>query len=153
MWQIMWMLSLVPDWFYHFLLIASLVILVASVILRVIPFISQYRYPLQIGGLLLLLFSVWAEGGIVNEAKWQAKVKELEEKVRVAEVQAQEANSKLDSKLKEKTNTIKEKAKTQIQYVDRVVTQDRTVVKYVENCPVPKIIVDELNKAAEGPAK
>ena len=77
----------------------------------------------------------------------------MEEKVRVAEQRANDANTKVETKIVEKTKIIREKAKTQIQYVDRIVSQDKEVIKYVENCPVPKVIIDELNKAAEGPAK
>jgi hypothetical protein len=148
MWQIMWMLSLLPDWFFHMVVIVSIVALVASVFLRFIPFVSQYRYPLQIGGFLLLLFGVWAEGGIVNEAKWKAKVAEMEAKVKIAEEQARNVNTKIETKIVEKTKIVKEKAEAQIKYVDRIVTQDKEVVKYIENCPVPKVIVDEHNKAA-----
>jgi hypothetical protein len=57
----------------------------------------------------------------------------------------------VQTKIVEKTKVIKEKAKTQIEYVDRVVTKDKEVIKYIEQCPVPKIIVDEHNKAATPP--
>lgn len=147
----MFLLNLLPDWFYHALLILSLLAIAASYLLKFIPFVSTYRIPLKVGGILLLLFSVWAEGGIVNEAKWQAKVKEMEAKVKIAEEQAKDANSKIETKIVEKTKIVKEKADTQIKYVDRVVTQDKEVIKYIENCPVPKVIVDEHNKAATPP--
>lgn len=153
MWQIMWLLSLLPDWFYHLVTLVAILALVASFILKFIPFVSTYRLPIQVGGFILLLFGIWMEGGIVNEAKWQAKVAEMEEKVRVAEQRANDANTKVETKVVEKTKIIREKGKTQIQYVDRVVSQDKEVIKYVENCPVPKVIIDEINKAAEGPAK
>jgi len=151
MWQIMWMLNLLPDWFFHGVVIVSILVLVASFVLRFIPFVSQYRYPLQIGGFILLLFGVWAEGGIVNEAKWKAKVAEMEAKVKIAEEQAKTVNTVIETKVVEKTKIVKERADTQIKYVDRVVTQDKEVIKYIENCPVPKVIIDEHNKAATPP--
>jgi hypothetical protein len=78
-------------------------------------------------------------------------VAEMEAKVREAEAKAKETNVVIQEKVVEKTKVIKEKAKTQIEYVDRVVTQDKEIVKYIENCPVPKIIIDEHNKAATPP--
>jgi hypothetical protein len=147
----MWMLSLVPNWFYHLVTLAAVLILLASWVLRFIPFVSTYRLPLQVGGLLLLLFGVWMEGGIVNEAKWQAKVAEMEAKVRAAEEKSRETNTVIEEKIVEKVKVVKERARTQIQYVDRVVTQDKEVVKFVENCPIPQVIIDEHNKAATPP--
>ena len=85
MWQIMWILSLLPDWFYHLVTLTGVLALIASFVLKFIPFVSTYRLPIQAASFLLLLFGIWMEGGIVNEAKWQAKVAEMEEKVRVAE--------------------------------------------------------------------
>ena len=79
MWQIMWMLSLLPDWFWHILTISGVVAVFAAFILKRIPFVSQYNTPLKIAGTVAVLFGIWMEGGIANEAKWQAKVKELED--------------------------------------------------------------------------
>jgi hypothetical protein len=74
----------------------------------------------------------------------------------------------LAQKIVEKTKVIREKGKDIIKYVDRWNTKEiikevegperiRTeeVIKYIENCPVPKEFIDlhnqatELNKAAE----
>ena len=86
MWQIMWLLSFLPDIFWHFLTICGLIAVLSSLILKRIPFISTYRIPLQYGGVLALLLGILMEGSIANEAKWQAKVKEMEEKVAIAAV-------------------------------------------------------------------
>ena len=50
---------------------------------------------------------------------------------------------------------VREKGKDIIQYVDREVIKNQEIIKYIEQCPVPKEIIDihnqaaELNKAAE----
>lgn len=155
----MFLLNLLPDWFYHALLILSLLAIAASYLLKFIPFVSTYRIPLKIGGVVLLLFSVWAEGGIVNEAKWQARVKELEAKVAQAEAQAKETNTKIQEKIVYKDKVVREKGQSIIQYVDREVVKKEEIIKYIEQCPVPKDIIDAhnaaatLNKAAEGNKK
>jgi hypothetical protein len=56
MWQIMWMLSLLPDWFWHLLTIGGVLAVFAAVVLKRIPFVSQYRLPLQWGGVAALLY-------------------------------------------------------------------------------------------------
>lgn len=151
MWQITWMLGLLPDWFWHVITIGGLVALVAAWFLKRIPFISQYNLPLKAIGIVALLLGVWMEGGIANEAKWQAKVADMEARLKLAEEAANNKTVEIQEKIVTKTKVIKEKGKTQIEYVDRVITQDKEVIKYIEQCPVPKVIIDEHNKAATPP--
>ena len=156
MWQIMWMFSLLPEWFWHFVTIAGAVALIAAWFLKRIPFISQYNFPLKIVGMIALLLGVWMEGGVATEAKWQAKVAELEAKLKVAEEQSNNKNIEIQEKVVEKTKVIREKGKDIVQYIDREVVKKEEIIKYIEQCPVPKEIIDlhnqatELNKAAEG---
>ena len=144
MWQIMWMLSLLPDWFYHLIVIFSLLALIVASVFKFIP----YRLPIQVFGALLLLFGVWMEGGIVNEAKWEARVRELEDKVKIAEEKSKEKNVEIQEKVITQTKVVKEKGKDIIQFIDREVVKKEEVIKYVENCPVPKDIIDAHNAAA-----
>lgn len=144
MWQIMWMLSLLPDWFYHLIVIFSLLALIVVSVFKFIP----YRLPIQVFGALLLLFGIWMEGGIVNEAKWEARVRELEEKVKIAEEKSKEKNVEIQEKVITQTKVVKEKGKDIIQFIDREVVKKEEVIKYVENCPVPKDIIDAHNAAA-----
>ncbi len=152
----MWIFGLIPDWIWLALLGIGVVGIFAGTILKFIPFVSQYRYPIKVVGFVLTIVSIWFLGGAANEAKWQAKSRELEEKVKIAEQQATEANNKVEIKVVEKTKVVKEKGKDVIKYIDREVVKKEEIVKYIENCPVPKEIIDihnqatELNKAAEG---
>jgi hypothetical protein len=151
MWQITWMIGLLPAWVWPALLIIGSLAVLASFVLGFIPVIKNYKLPIQVGGILAVAISVWFLGAASNEEKWQVKIKELEAQVKKAEEQSKETNIKVETKIVEKTKIIKEKAKTQIEYVDRVVTQDKEIIKYIEQCPVPKIIIDEHNKAATPP--
>ena len=140
----MWMLSLLPDWVYHLIVIFSLFALIVASVFKFIP----YRLPIQVFGALLLIFGVWMEGGIVNEAKWEARVRELEEKVKIAEEKSKEKNVEIQEKVITQTKVVKEKGKDIIQFIDREVVKKEEVIKYVENCPVPKDIIDAHNAAA-----
>ena len=82
------------------------------------------------------------EGDIANEAKWQARVKELEAKVAVSEEKSKTENVKLVTKVVTKTEYYKERGADIIQYVDREIT------KYDNTCPVPKEVVKAINDAA-----
>jgi hypothetical protein len=154
--QLTWMVSLIPDWFWTLVLIAGVVGILASWILKFIPFVSTYRLPIQVSAVIALLVGIYFQGVTANEAKWQAKIVELQQQIAEAETKSKETNVIVQEKIVTKTKVIKEKGKTQIEYVDRVITQDKEVVKYIEQCPVPKVIIDahnaaaEMNKAAEG---
>lgn len=143
MWQIMWMLSLLPDWFWHFFTISGAVAIVASWILKRIPFIRQYNLPIKIAGIVVLLVGVWFEGGIVNEAKWQAKVAELEAKVAESEAKSADANTALSKKTKEKVKVVHD---VQVVIKERI----REVEKRIDaDCKVDPEAISIINDAAK----
>lgn len=142
MWQIMWMLSLLPDWFWHFLTIGGAVAVFAAWVLKRIPFVNRYNLPLKIVGTLVFLGALFMEGGIANEAKWQAKVAELEEKVKASEEKSKEANTKIVTKVVVKREYYRTRGRDIVQYVDREIT------KYDNTCPIPKEVVKAHNDAA-----
>jgi hypothetical protein len=148
MWQIMWMLSFIPDWVFHLVVIFSVLGLIVASAFKFIPFVSNYRFPIQIVSALLLLFGIWMEGGIVNEAKWEARVQELEEKVKIAEEKSTEKNVEIQERVVTQTKVVREKGRDIIQYIDREVVKKEEVVKFIENCPIPKDIIDAHNAAA-----
>ncbi len=156
MWQLSWMLGLLPDWIWTTLLIGSVAGLLASWFLKRVSFISQYRYPIQAVSFVSLLVSIWFLGVASANSTWESKIKDLEEKVKLAEEQANNKNVEVQEKVVEKTKIVKEKGKDIIKYIDREIVKKEEIVKYVEQCPVPKEIIDihnqatEMNKAAEG---
>lgn len=171
--QLIWMINLIPDIFWTLLLWAGVLSVAASYLLGKIPFVSQYRIPLRVGGVVAVLIGVYFYGVIANEEKWQARIKELEEKVAVAEAKSADTNTVVKTEIVEKVKVIKERAKTQIEYIDRVVKGDTVTItkdmaeseraefkkkqeeleRAVKMCPVPQIVIEEVNKAAKGVAK
>jgi NADH:ubiquinone oxidoreductase subunit 6 (subunit J) len=142
MWKIMWFLSLLPDWFWHALLVLSLITIAATYFLRMIPFFAANAIQLRFVATMLLILVVWMEGGLANEAKWQAKVRELEAKVAAAEKAAVEANSKIETVYVDRVKVVKE-----IQY--RTQSQiDRNADKIDQNCVIDPEVISILNQAA-----
>jgi hypothetical protein len=138
----MWLLSFLPDFVWHLLTVAGIVAVGAALLLKNIPLVSSYRIPLQYGGIAAVLLGIWMEGGMANEAKWQARVKELEAKIAVAEEKSKEENVKIVNKVVTKTEYYKQRGNDIVQYVDREIT------KYDNTCPVPKEVVKAHNDAA-----
>ena len=152
MWQITWMLGLLPDWFWTLLLVSSIVAIGLS------KFMAAYKLPLRWGGLAGLILSIWCLGAASNEEKWQERVKELEAKLLAAENKSHEENVKIEEKVVTKTKVIKEKGEDIIKYIDREVLKNNEIIKYVENCPLPKDVIEIHNSAvrmnrAEGEKK
>jgi hypothetical protein len=161
--QLGWMFSLLPDaflnWFYWAIIVAGITGVLAGWLGKWIPFYGNYVKILQPVGIILLVLGVWLRGGYDTEMAWRAKVAEAEARVAAAEQKSQETNTIIEEKVVEKTKVIKGKTEYITQYVDREIVKKEEIIKYIENCPVPKEIIDlhnqaaELNRAAEGPKK
>lgn len=153
--QVSWMISLIPDeilsLIYWAIIAAGISGLIAGWLGKWIPFYGKYAGILKPIGIVLLTLGVWLRGGYDTEMAWRDKVNQLQEQVKLAEERANNKNVEIQEKIVEKTKVIREKGKTQIEYVDRVITQDKEIIKYIEQCPIPKIIIDEHNKAATPP--
>jgi hypothetical protein len=145
----MWILSILPDWVFHAILAAGVVGTVAGFVLGMIPIIRTYIIPIRVISILLLSVGLFLEGGMADNEIWQMRVKEVEAKVAVAEAKSQEKNVEIVTVIAEKTKVIREKGQTITKYIDREVAVDREVIKFVENCPIPEIIIKTHNAAAQ----
>jgi hypothetical protein len=141
----MWILQWLPDWFFYGLLLVGLIGYVTTYLLSFIPIplIFIYKTPIQIISIILVIIGTFMTGAIHNEAKWVAKVKEMEIKVAEAEQKSQKTNKVIVTKFIKKKEYYREKGEDIITYVDR------EIVKYDDQCKIPKEFVDALNKAAE----
>lgn len=144
----MWVMNFLPDWIFHAILIAGILGLLSTFVLSVIPFFKIYELPIQICSILVISIGVWFEGALSNQAAWEERVKEMESKVAQAEVKSEEANVEVITKIVNKTKVIHQRGQDIVNYVDREVVKDREVIKFVENCPIPHIIIKAHNAAA-----
>jgi len=150
----MWILSILPDAAIHIIFGLGILGTLAGFVLGFIPFVKTYQFAIQICSIVVLVFGVYLEGGLADYKEWELRVKEMEAKVAQAEAQSANKNVEIQEKIIEKTKVIREKGKDIIQYIDKEVVKKEEVIKYIENCPVPKEIIDlhnqaiELNKAA-----
>lgn len=148
MWQISYMFSLIPDslfiWITYALFGLGLVLYVASKLVAWIPFISRYKFPVEIIGVVLLIAGSYFYGGYATEKVWREHVKELEDKVAKAEAESKQVNEVIKEKIVTKVKEIK-------------IFQDRIKEVIVEKekiidaqCKVPQEALDILNESARG---
>ena len=144
----MWILSILPDAAIHIIFGLGILGTIAGFVLGFIPLFKTYKLAIQVCSIIVLVFGVYLEGGLADYKEWELKVKEMEAKVAQAEAQSANKNTEIQEKIVEKTKVIREKGRDIIKYVDKEIVKKEEVIKYVENCPIPKEIIDAHNKAA-----
>ena len=139
----MWILDFLPGWIFTLITLAGAGAYLVTEVLGNIPFVAQYLRAIRAGAIVALVFGVYMMGGSANQEKWEARVKELEAKVAVAEEQSKTANAKLDAKMKEKAKVIKEKE----YIIKEKLVQIKDSIDAM--CQVPVEAIKLLNEAAE----
>lgn len=135
------------NYIIHAILIGSIVGLVIGSIFNKVPFVSQYGSLIKSICGLTLIASIFFEGYIFALADYQAKVKEFEDKVAVAEQQAKDANGKIETKIVERVKVVKD-----TQYI--IQEKIKEVEKRIDaECKVSPEAIDILNQAAKTPKK
>lgn len=137
----MWILQFLPNWIFYILLFAGVIVFLIVGFIKVVP----QRELIQIASAAVILVSMFMIGAISNNDAWLARVRELETKVAEAEAKSAVANTDIVEKTIIKTKVVRERGQDIIKYVDR------EVVKYDNNCVIPKEFVSAHNKAAEAP--
>ena len=164
----MWILHFLPDGLLSLIINGVLMAGVVSTVLTLFvinkllmwfPAIAGYYRLIQAASVAVLLLGVYLKGGYSTEMQWRERVAELQAQVAKAELESNKVNTVVQEKIVEKTKVVRERGRDIVKYVDREVVKKEEIIKYIEQCPVPKEIIDlhnqatELNKAAEGPKK
>jgi uncharacterized membrane protein len=145
----MWILSFLPEWAFHLLLIAGVLGTIAGFVLGMVPVIKQYIIPIRVISLIVLSLALYLEGGLADNKEWELRVKEMEAKVAQAEAMASKENVKIVEKVVKKTEYITRRGQDVIQYVDREIVKYDTKFAPGGICEIPKEFIIAHNKAAE----
>lgn len=143
----MWLLSWIPDFVFHIVVIIGILGVVASSFFSFVPFISQYKLPIQVLSIIILVFGVFFEGAISNNNSWLLKVKEMEKRIAQAETQSAEANGKLISEIAKKQQELN---KVQDELKKRIRDNSDTINA---ECKISNNTIGILNDAAKGTKK
>jgi len=169
----MWLLSFLSTEFLEFIVNSVLILGIVGTIVGFfgskLPFVSSYSTIIKYVSIVLFCVGLYWKGGLSVEQEWRQRVAEMEAKVKAAEEKSKEVNAELDAKMSERTKVIREKGKIQIEYINRLVEgktveivkdmsaeeraafekKQKELLDSIKNCPIPKIIVEEHNKATE----
>ena len=147
MWQIQWVLALIPDsfflWITYLLIAVGVGLYVASKLVTWIPLISQYKLPAELVGVVLLVAGSYLFGSHGTEMAWRERVRELEEKVKVAEEKSQQVNTVIETKIVEKIKVVKENV-----YVNREIIKEVAGKQLDAQCTLPKSTISLHDSAS-----
>ena len=144
MWQIQWLLQLIPDgifvWITYLLFGAGLVLYVASKLVSWIPLMGQYRLPAELVGIVALVIAAYFYGGI----SYREQIAEMKQRVRIAEEKSQQVNTVIETKIIEKVKVVKQNV-----YITREIVRDTAGRQLDAQCSLPRSTVS-LHDSASG---
>lgn len=141
--MILWLLNSWISYIVHAALIVGVVGTFFGSILNKIPFVNTYAAIIKAIAMPLLVVAIFAEGYLYASKSWIEEAKKFEEKVKIAEQQSKEANSKLSKELATKNKEIKQQ---------QVIIQEKikeVQVKVNAECKVAPEAIKILNDAAK----
>lgn len=141
--MILWLLNSWISYIVHAALIAGVIGTFFGSIVARIPIINSYGAIVKTIALPLLIIAIFTEGYLFASKSWIEEAKKFEEKVKVAEQQAKDANVKLGQALTDKNNSVKQQ---------QIVIQEKikeVQVKVNAECKISPEVVKILNDAAK----
>ncbi len=143
MWQIQWMLQLIPDsifvWITYLLFAAGLILYVASKLVSWIPLMGRYRLPAELAGVVALVIAGYFYGGI----SYREQIAEMKEKVRIAEEKSQQVNTVIETKVVEKIKVVKENV-----YINREIVKEVAGKQLDAQCSLPRSTISLHDSAS-----
>jgi hypothetical protein len=132
MWQIQWMLQLIPDslfvWITYALFLTGMVLYIVSKLVTIIPMINRYKIAAELSGVAALIVAAYFYGGV----EYRQMIADLKDRVAIAEQQSKDANVALEKKTKEKVQVIKETV-----YVNKTIIKDTVGQQIDTQCVLP----------------
>ena len=143
MWQIQWLLQLIPDgifvWLTYLLFGAGVVLYVASKLVSWIPLMGQYRLPAELVGVVALVIAAYFYGGI----SYREQIAEMKQRVRIAEEKSQQVNTVIETKIIEKVKVVKQNV-----YITREIVRDTAGRQLDAQCSLPRSTVSLHDSAS-----
>ena len=143
MWQIQWMLQLIPDnifvWITYALFLIGIALYIASKLVTILPVIGKYKLGAELLGVAVLIVSAYFYGGI----GYREMIADLKARVAVAEKQSQDANKELEKKTQQHLKEIKE-----VRNENKKIVRETVGRQIDSQCTLPNSAVSLHNSAS-----
>jgi hypothetical protein len=143
MWQIEWMVGLLPTWAFHGMISVGIALIVSSWALKRISFVSQYNFPIYIIGTTLTIAGVWYSGMRESQTIWEARLKDMTAQVEIAEARSREVNTVIETKVVERVKIVKDTKNANKETAKLIARQ------LDSKCVVPESTVVLINSASQ----
>ena len=143
MWQIQWLLQLIPDgifvWLTYLLFAAGVILYVASKLVSWIPLMGQYRFPVELTGVVVLVIAAYFYGGV----SYREQITEIKQQLRIAEEKSQQVNTVIETKIIEKVKVVKENV-----YITREIVKEVAGQQLDAQCSLPRSTISLHDSAS-----
>jgi hypothetical protein len=152
----MWMLSFISDDILLYVINSILILgavlsflsfFVLHRLVRWFPWITPYHLLLQIVSAVLLVTGIYFKGGYSVEVEWREKVRQAEERVKIAEELSKEANVQIKTQIVEKVKVVKD---VQVVIQDRIVEKEKLINSECKVSPEAVGIINDAAKNTKG---
>lgn len=143
MWQIEWMVGLLPTWAFHSMVAAGIALIVVSWVLKRVPFVSQYNFPIYVLGTTLTIAGVWYSGMRESQTIWEARLKDMTAQVAIAEARSREVNTVIETQIVERVKIVKDTKNANKETAKLIARQ------LDDRCVVPESTVMLINSASQ----
>lgn len=145
----MWFLNFIPDSILQLAILSVLgagaALYVFGLFINFFPPLYPYKEAIRILATVLIVCGVYGYGSYANEMSWRAKVKEAEEKVRLAEEQSKKVNTVIETKIVKQKQVIHD---VQVQIQKEIQVNEKLIDA---ECKLDPIVIRILNQAATNP--
>lgn len=131
---------LVPFWLIHTALIVSVLGIVASYFFHIIPAVNFYAVQIRVASVLLLLASVWFEGGIM----WRKEIEQQRQEIARLEKESKIVTEVVVTKYVDRIKVVKEKGDAIVKSVPIYITKEADA-----KCDIPNGFVSLHDSAAK----
>jgi len=147
----MWVIHFLPDSFILYVVYCLMAVgaigILASYVIKFIPFLNIYRTPIQIVSIILLCAGIYWYGGYDTEMQWRARVAEMEAKVKESEEKAPIITKEIVTKYKDKILVVKKG----VEVIKKEIEVKREIIN--EGCKLNPTAVEIYNKGVTGPGE
>lgn len=106
---------------------------------------GQYKFPVEVIGVVLLVVGSYFYGGYGTEMSWRERVKELEGKVAEAQKKADDTTAKVEIKVVERIKVVEKK----VEVVKLQIEKDKEIIN--ADCKVNETAIKDYNAAIADP--
>jgi hypothetical protein len=140
----MWILKFLPDFVFNLIFAVGLLGLAVSLVLKFVPFVAQYRVPIQVAASIMIAIGLYMEGAISDNTAWVERVHAMEKKVAEAEAKSADANTRLVTEMAQN----REKIAANQAAVKQAIQQNIQAIN--RQCKLTDVSVEMYNQAVRG---